>query len=237
MRLRGGAETNDRRLDRIPKFDERSRKFSVRDVVPARQRSYTWRCKPHFDQGAEGACVGFGVGHELAARPAEVSGLTNERCRGFYWEAQKIDGWPGGAYPGATPRYEGTSVLAGVQVAHKLGYMEAYRWAFNFDDFLLGVGHAGPAVIGINWWTGMFDTDSKGFLEPTGIVEGGHCTLVTAVNVPAETVTLHNSWGASWGVGGNAKIRWRHMRKLLADDGEACFFIGRRATPRPASRK
>lgn len=232
IQLRNGATANDKRLGRIPRFDPRSRAFSVRDVITDQKpRSYTWRCKTHLDQGQEGSCVGHGVTHELIARPAEVLTLDHAYARQLYFEAQKIDEWPGGAYPGASPFYEGTSVLSGVKVAQKRGWFDSYRWAFNFDDFLLGLGYAGPAVIGINWWSGMFDPDADGFLRKTGQVEGGHCLLVKAVNVPAEYVTVHNSWGTGWGNKGDAKIEFADMRELLADQGEACFFIGRHSKP------
>ena len=179
-------------------------------------------------------CVGFGVTHELAARPAEVSTVSATFAKKvIYWEAQKIDEWPGGAYPGASPIYEGTSVLSGVKVAQRLGYMKSYRWAFSFDDFVLGLGHAGPAVIGVSWWTGMMDTDAAGFIHPTGQVEGGHCILAKGVNIAQKTVTLHNSWGARWGQNGDCKVTFDDMRRLLADDGEACFFVDRVTRPKP----
>ncbi len=233
--LRGGASTSDRRLDRIPQFDERSRSFPIRnarEVAGKKPRGYTWACKVFNDQGSEGACVGFGVGHELAARPAVVKGIDAKFSREkLYWEAQRIDEWQGGAYPGASPFYEGTSVLAGVKVAHRLGYMESYRWSFSLEDLILGVGYAGPAVIGVNWYLGMFDTDSSGFLHVSGSIEGGHCTLIHQVSVRQRYFGIHNSWGRNWGVGGEAKISFDDMERLLNEDGEACFFVGRRVKP------
>lgn len=237
IKLRGEATTFDRRLDRIPKFDERSRSFPIRnarEVAGKKPRGYTWSCKVWNDQGAEGACVGFGVGHELCARPAAVKNINAKFSREqLYWEAQKIDEWQGGAYPGASPFYEGTSVLAGVKVAHRLGYMESYRWAFGMEDLILGVGYAGPAVIGVNWYSGMFDTDASGFIHVTGRIEGGHCTLVHSVSVKDKFFRIHNSWGRSWGVDGEAKISFADMERLLDEDGEACFFVGRRVKPIP----
>ena len=92
-KLRDGSQSGDIRLDRIIFFDERSRAYPIRRMVAVKKpRSYTWRCKTYLDQGSEGACVGFGIAHELAARPSEVKGLTKKFAReAIYWEEQKID--------------------------------------------------------------------------------------------------------------------------------------------------
>ena len=59
--LRGGHRTADRRLDRIPFHDERSRNFPLRAMLTTAQqkapRSYTWACAYFLDQGQEGACT------------------------------------------------------------------------------------------------------------------------------------------------------------------------------------
>jgi len=174
--------------------------------------------------------VGFGIAHELAARPAEVSGLTNKFAKeAIYWEAQKIDQWKGGSYPGGKPKYEGTSVLAGVQVARDKGFFESFHWAFSLNDLALGVGFRGPAVLGLPWMEGMLDTDDKGYIHATGDVGGGHCILCRGVNVREKYFLLRNSWGKGWGVNGDCKVSFDDMKKLLADDGEAVFFRGRHA--------
>jgi hypothetical protein len=230
--LKIGKITKDPRLDRIVQFDERSRNFMIREIVAEKKaRSYTWRCTTCLDQGNEGSCVGHGVGHELLARPAEASPrtVTHRYAREvIYWGAQKIDGWPGGAYPGARPFYEGTSVLAGVKEAQALGWMESYRWGFSLEDLVLGVGYNGPAVLGISWLQGMMDTDAKGYIHPSGQEMGGHCILCRAVSISYERFTLRNSWGKSWGMGGDCYVSFDDMRGLLKMDGESCFFIHRK---------
>lgn len=234
IKLRNGDFSGDPRLDRIVQFDEASRRFPIRALVgKKRPRSYTWKLGLRLDQGNEGACVGFGIAHELAAAPAPVLGLTNDYARQkIYWEAQKTDGMPGGAYPGAVPFYEGTSVLAGVKVAQKLGWMESYRWAFGIDDLILGVGYNGPAVLGLQWFHGMRTPDSDGFIHPTGPLVGGHCILTRGVDLLNERFRLPNSWGRPWGIDGECFLSFKDMDWLLHRDGEALFFVGRHVTAR-----
>ena len=85
--------------------------------------------------------MGFGIPHELAARPSEVKGLANKFAReDLYWKAQKIDKLKGGSYPGASPRYEGTSVLAGVKIARDKGFFDSSYWGFSSGSPMDG-GH------------------------------------------------------------------------------------------------
>lgn len=263
--LKDGTEVEDPRLDRLIEFDERSREYPVselREVKQRRPRSYTWRIQAPYviDQGREGACVGFMVTNELQARPSEVKFTDFRTANDFakaniYWNAQRIDPWAGGSYPGASPRYEGTSVLAGIKIAHQLGYFGEYRWAFSLKDVVLGVGHVGPCGIGINWHQSMYRTDADGFISDSGPIVGGHAILIRAVKIvwkesakdipfrergwedvdlEKSYVTLRNSWGPSFGDNGDCKMRLVVLGRLLAARGEAVFAVNRRTIPVPA---
>lgn len=230
MKLRDGSTVQDGRLARLQQFDERSRKFPVRKAVGAKPlRSYTWSCDKWLDQGPDGACVGFSWTHELIARPAVVVGVAAAFAKEkVYWEAQKIDPWPGGSYPGASPVYEGTSVLAGAKVLQKLGFITEYRWAFSVQELALAVGYCGPVVLGIPWYEGMFNLYGCGHLHIGGSMAGGHAILCNGVNVKDKTFRLHNSWGKGWGNSGEALVSWDEMDRLLHEGGEACVPMGRR---------
>ena len=231
--LKDGTQVEDKALDRLEEFDEKSRNFPITAVNKDKSfRSYTWRCLDWFDQGREGACVGFALGHELAARPAEVRGMHYDwLVRDVYWEAQKIDPWPGGSYPGANPRYDGTSILAGVKVLHKKKFFGEYRWAFGIDDLIMGLGRNGPATLGIPWYQNMYHPDSNGYIRKGGLRVGGHAILARAVNVRTETITLRNSWGKSWGKDGDCYIKFHDLEALLKERGEAVFMLNRTAKP------
>jgi hypothetical protein len=215
-------------LGRQKQFDERSRQYPVMATVDKSfPRSYTWRCDVVLDQGREGACVGFALAHELAARPKVFTGITNSEGLRIYHAAQKIDPWPGGAYPGASPRYDGTSVLAGVKILAREGKIAEYRWAFGVDDLAVAVSRKGPAVLGVPWYSGMYEPrDGKLVIE--GSVVGGHAILCHSFNAKRREFKVHNSWGPDWGKEGEAVVSWETMSRLLAEDGEAVIPMVRK---------
>lgn len=228
IELKDGSTTEDKRLDRLVQFDERSKAYPIRTLVAEKPlRSYTWSLPVYLDQGSEGACVGFSWSHELAARPVLVAGITNSTARTVYYEAQKIDEWAGGAYPDASPFYEGTSVLAGAKAVQGQGKIKEYRWAFSLQDALLALGYQGPGILGTWWYQGMMTPDEKGFIHPTGNKVGGHAIVVRGVNVTTKTVRLSNSWGTDWGKGGDCFMTFDEFEKVLLDEGEFCIPVGR----------
>ena len=208
-------------LGRLPQFDPRSLAWPIRTLLPDKpRRSYTWRCTPTFDQANTPHCVGFGNAHELVARPVVVPAITNDTGHDIYRAAKLIDVFG--------PDVDGTSVLAGAQVMRQLGYWSEYRWAFGELEIALAVGYRGPVVIGVDWWTGMFDPDHDGYLKMTGQVEGGHCVLVHGYSVKSDSYRICGiSWGPGWGVGGGAFIRRVDMVRLLASGGECCVPVRR----------
>lgn len=229
--MRDGSTVEDRRLDRLVHFDEKSRNYPVMALLSTEQqkrlRSYTWRLPPelYMNQGREGQCVSYAFGHELMARPKDCRGVTQPLLREWYYRMQFIDVWPGGEYPGASPRYGGTSVLAGAKVHQELGHIKEYRWAFGEEELALGVGYKGPAVIGVNWYEGMFEPNRHGYLEPTGRLMGGHAIEIDRINIREDFYEFPNSWGLGWGMNGRAKISREHMRRLLGEDGEAVIPV------------
>lgn len=214
--------THSRKLDRAVRFDERSRQFSIRAALPAdvQPRSYTWACNLWLDQGSEGACTGFSLCHEAAAKPVEVKGITNQVAQEVYNRARQLDEWPG-------EDYEGSSVLGAIKAGKERGWYSEYRWAFGEEDLMLAIGHHGPAVLGINWYEGMFDPDSKGQLHVAGKLAGGHAILCNGFSVKTGLYRLHNSWGKGWGLCGEAFISRDDMRRLLKEQGEACIPVKR----------
>lgn len=223
IQLKGGFYTSDPRLDRIPEFDPRN----LRHLSGLREQSIerierTWEVTANLDQGYDGACVGFGFSHEAIAEPNPNRWLTDKDAKNNYWEAQREDEYDGGSYDGADPFYEGTSTLAGAKVFRKQGFFDEYKWTYDIDELILAVGYYGPAVIGVDWFSGMMDTDYTGFIHAKGYLAGGHCTLIYDVSPRYGFFGIWNSWGKSWGVGGAARITFDDMA-LLLETGEACI--------------
>jgi hypothetical protein len=222
-RLKADHNTRDRRLDRIPQFDERSRQFPIRSLIgDVLLKPKRWTCLPRIDQGQEGSCVGHGWAHELAAEPVRVPGVTHATALAIYHRAQQLDEWPGEAY-------EGTSVLAGAKAVQEQGHMAEFRWAFGVEDVLATLSAHGPVVIGVDWHEGCMRTDAHGYITPTGSIVGGHCTLLRGIlRERGQWVCIgRNSWGRDWGAGGDFKITATDLAQLLDNAGEACVPVVR----------
>lgn len=143
-----------------------------------------WR---FYDQGSEGACVGFACSRMMT--------LLNRRryeATWLYREAQKIDEWPGEAY-------SGTSVRAGCDILRDSGHryvrgvsvypeqlqdgIHANRWATSWDEVreALGVPASQNGVQLLNSWGDDYPhytyiTDEAG---ERVLRENGEAALVT----------------------------------------------------------
>lgn len=211
-------------LGRLENFDERSRNFPIRTLVEGLSpRSYVWRIDERLDQKSSSACVGFAFAAELAARPVEVPGVTNETGLKIYEEARKHDQFPG-------ENYHGSSVLGGVKAVKHLWptAFESYRWCFSVDDLALAVSYSGPTVIGVNFYRDMYNPDSSGYVKPGGGLVGGHAMLVRGINVTLRHFRVLNSWSERWGKNGECFISFDDMHRLLSERGEACVVVRRR---------
>jgi hypothetical protein len=111
-----------------------------------------------YNQGQEGACVGFGSSRMM-------SQLNRKLYDGFwlYHEAQKVDEWPG-------EDYDGTSVRAACDILRTRGHcvklddgkdspeelgegIKANRWARSVDDILSTLGYDGLDYVDVlNSW-------------------------------------------------------------------------------------
>lgn len=220
--LKNNTKSKDPRLGRVPQFDERSRQYPIRQLLPTDipLRSYTWSLTTYLDQGTQPTCVGHAWAHELIARPKIHPEVNHDRAMDIYYAAQKLDEWPG-------ENYDGTSVLGGAKAVKDFGYAGEYRWGFSLHDALLAIGYHGPGVAGINWYDGMFYPDSNGFIKPTGPLAGGHAIIVRGISIPKQYVLLSNSWGRNWGLNGDCKLSFADFERLLKEDGEFVTLVNR----------
>lgn len=216
----------DPRLGRRYQEDVRNADFPMRAMLPAhaylKPRNKMWACGETLDQLNEGSCVGHGFAHELAAAPYPIKRITHEKAVEIYKKAQTLDEWPGS-------NYSGTSVLAGIKAVQQLfpKAIESYRWASSLADVVATLGWHGPIVIGVNWYSGMYNTDPEGYIRVTGSQVGGHCLLARGVDVIKNKIYLRNSWGSAWGKNGSAWVTFDDMDRLIAENGDCCIPIAR----------
>ena len=173
------------------------------------------------------------MAHEIAARPV-MRGADSELAFRLYRRAQQLDEFEGEGY-------SGTSVLAGMKAATEAGYYSEYRWAFGIEDLVRAVGYHGPAVLGLNWYEGMFEPQS-GVISATGSIAGGHCILMrgvtlrftgstrdfASIDMDRSSALLRNSWGRGWGDNGDCRVTLRDLDRLLHEGGEAAVPVTRK---------
>lgn len=256
MKLKDGTEPRDPRLGRVVHFDQRSLDFPVTadPRLSAELKSCTWRLARRFNQLQTPRCVGYSRAHDLAAEPKQIGNITEATADQLYDIAQDNDEWPG-------KDYEGSSVLGGAKAALALGYVGEYRWAGvdpntkAIDDVLQALSSIGGGVHGIPWKDSMFDPRPDGTLDCTGEIAGGHAIYSRSILLPrngkisgARTIGrkrmafsfaasepyigLTQTWGADWGILGEAFISASDMEDLLHLDGESCITTVAFSRPR-----
>jgi len=191
---------------------------------PAPSGEVTWNNpETTLDQGNYGTCVGNGYAQWGNTLPLDDQ-YDEQDARAIYYETTVLDGWPddpdapGGGQQGATVR-------SGAKAMQNRGRLGTYAFASSAAAVTAWIQQHGPIVIGVNWYTGMFDTDSNGYVNVTGKVEGGHCVLLRGY-LPAEGAYLgENSWGEGWGENGSFKLKVTDFVRLLSEDGEAVAAV------------
>lgn len=172
-----------------------------------------------LNQGAEGACVGFGWSGQLSVGPI-FNKTNNAYAKDYYTWARAIDKLAGNVFA------EGASVLAGAKVAKNRGLISGYRWAFGINDVIDTIIAKGPVVLGIPWYDSMYGTLNDGRIEVNGPQVGGHCILAVGyypnhLAWGGNWIALLNSWGRTYGVNGIGWVRDSDLSMLLQNDGEA----------------
>lgn len=238
--LRDGSATSDRRLDRLTELDPRSRDYPVRRVLAAGGgiHAKVWRLDRRLmgDQGREGACVEFGLLHVLACLPLAQALLVLQAIRRehlIYWPAQHDDPWPGGEYPGATPREGGTSETTAMRFLKAVGIIESFSWAFTFDEAVQGVCNVAPANLALAWTDGMMEASPAGLIRDEGPVVGGHDVAWIGVQPKmridgrkVDVAVIAQSWGLDYGDRGRVYLPLEDLERRLADDGTCAFLHG-----------
>lgn len=199
------------------------------------QRSVLWgHHAPILNQGQTGSCTGNATAQLINTdpfAPARPNGyLTEADALKIYKLATTLDDVPG-QYP---PTDTGSTGVAAAQAGEQLGYFTDYTHALDFDHFTAAL-QVQPVIVGTNWYNDMFTPGAKGFLTPTGPLEGGHEYLALGVDYENKFITFLNSWGASWGANGRFYITFDDFSMLLSNQGDATAPIVN-ASPQPAPK-
>lgn len=209
----------DPRLGRLPQFDMRSLEYPMEELVTVSRpiRSRDWKQRQFMSQGQKPHCCGYGVTLEIGMQPY-YHNVTDYLADLIYHEAQKIDYWPGEGYAG-------TSVLAAMLTALKMGFYKEFRWALKPDpvgDICRMLSYVGPVVMGTKWYTGMYSRDADGLVHATGTDVGGHAYVLRTLDWPKKRVYSPNSWGDEgfW-------LSLDDLEKLIYENGEAAIPVAR----------
>jgi hypothetical protein len=233
--------TSDDRLGWRAEHDARSFDYPIRAALPMtiEDRPKQWLPGVVLNQGREGSCVGHAWTGELIGSPKPDNRVTADRANRYafdlYRAAQRVDEWPG-----ESPTYEGTSVLAGAKIVQSRSLIGEYRWAFSVEDVRDAVLTEGPVVIGIPWYSAMYNTRPSGLVEVDGSLVGGHALLVYGYhpgmringedwNTRYRVFRWRNSWSTAYGRNGSGLIRYEDLRDLLKGWGEACVPVNRKS--------
>jgi hypothetical protein len=208
-------------LGRNVNHDPLSRNFPAPTVVVPKTVLHT-----HYgavlDQGNIGACTGNAMVDALMTAPLRIKGtvLTEADALRIYSAATYIDG-DSQHYP---PDDTGSDGLSVAKIAQREGRITKYVHAFGLDHGVAALPD-GPAIVGINWYADMFNPDSKGFVRPTGDLQGGHEIEWLGANVKTRVCTFLNSWGSSWAKKGKFYMTFDDFSTLLSQQGDILFPI------------
>lgn len=219
----------NKEFGRLYSVDERDQNYLISALSavaePEITRTYRyWWADGHWgDQGATPQCVAYAWLHFMEDGPvtweprSPGSGFIFEP-EDLYSQAQQVDEWPGEGYAG-------TSVRAGAKIMRQWGIISEYRWAWDLQGLIDAVLHAGPVVVGTNWYERMMNPNADGYIVPKGALLGGHAYVINGVNLNRRIFRLKNSWGREWGDSGHALLRYKHMEKLINEQGEVCLAV------------
>lgn len=187
-------------LGRLEQFDERSKRYRLglllRELTTSEPHSKCWPISHLMDQAIRlpefldwdpSSCTGFSRAHACNADPTDHH-VSDAGAFAIYRRAKQLDEWPGEAH-------EGSSVLAAVQAAQELGYVESYWWALTYEEFVGSVSNVGPGVAGSMWLSDMFEPDERGFIHATGTPVGGHAYCIGGVILGLNAAVIYQSWG------------------------------------------
>lgn len=204
--------------------------------VPPAPTATVWPCGAVLDQGQFGMCVGYAWAGLAMTSPkpklivpgkgGDDEGSTADT---IYDQAQADDGSPPDPQSGA-------STTGGASASKQLGLIASYSWVLNAGQLAAGIQKVGPGVVGMPWRSTMMDPDQYGVLNVGDKSKdvGGHEFVIPryfpagSAGNPSKTEAMfgmRQSWGTSWGLGGDAFIPEAGLADMFADGGDATIPV------------
>ncbi|MCC6278459.1 MAG: hypothetical protein IT289_11150 [Oligoflexia bacterium] len=191
-----------------------------------------------YDQGSEGACVGFGSSWMMS--------ILNRRYYDARWlwnMAKEVDIWPD-TNPGDQ---NGTTVMAAMDILRGLGHVRVVgqrryrpnkkegilenRWAENVDQIRTAISKGTPVTIGVKWYNNMDSPElisGDYWIAKNGLGRHernrGHCVCIIGASDERQAVKIINSWGTNYP---QSWLPYRYLQRLLNEDGEAAIVTDR----------
>lgn len=216
----------------LRKISSQPASFTVEDALPLE-----YRYRPFYDQGREGACVGFASSWMMS-----ILNRTKYDARWLWNEAKAIDPWPD-TNPGDD---NGTSVSAAMDILRAKGHRRSFRgvsepeslaagisenrWATNVDEVRWCIHQGVPVTLGVTWYTNFDRPVQEGYREywigkgDLGQVRGGHAICCYGASDRRQAVKLVNSWGKRYPL---VWLPYTTLQTLLDDYGEATMVVDR----------
>lgn len=208
------------RLGRHKEHDVRSFAYSTAEAPEhvTMETTFWARRSVILDQGNVGSCTGNAEAGVIATDSLHRKGSTGideHVALRLYQNATRLDHIQG-EYP---PDDTGSTGLAVMKAAKKLGWISGYRHSFSFRATLTAL-QAGPAIVGMAWLTGCDTPDESGIIDYKGSIRGGHEVLCRGVDMGVELLWFDNSWGQDWGLNGSFAMRFEDFKVAMADGGD-----------------
>lgn len=218
-------------LGRKVEHDPRSRNFPFPQRTVTRLVNVTHRTiAPILNQGDVGSCEGHTAANWLncdiavknrrrtSVRPFKSDRLLNDAdAVKLYSKATEMDeDGTDTVYP---PDDTGTSALGIARSMQFYNAIDSYQWTFSWQHFLAAI-QSQPVMLGTNWYEGMFYPDTRGHVEISGPLYGGHAYLARGVDHTRQRVLCRNQWGSRWGIRGEFYLRFSTLQRLLNEQGD-----------------
>jgi hypothetical protein len=213
-------------LGRHKNDDPRNANYPYRPRTTAVTRSVAHHLFGGILKQRAGNCTCNALAYAANAQPNHKAGKFYKESDTEFWyeECTAIDPFTGRWYRDGRQGSEdtGSDEVSACKIGVKEEVIVRYEHIEATVGNLVQVLQERPGNIGINWYEGMFNPNSNGFVEPDphDSIAGGHEVAITEVSLEHMYFVFPQSWGRLWGQRGFGKFSFSTMERLLKEDGD-----------------